>query len=199
MRILFCIILEKKSGAAIARNTAIRIAKGKYIAFLDSDDLWKEDKLRKQVEFMKKNKYAFTYTNYTKIDEEGNDLNIQVTGPKKIGKSGMYNYCWLGCLTVMYDSEQVGLIQIENLKKNNDYAIWLKVIEKSKCYLLNENFAKYRIRSNSISNHKKINLIKYHYLLFKDGEKKNAILAFIYTIRNLFFGVVKKVVYERKI
>lgn len=191
-------ILETNSGAAIARYTAIKKANGKYIAFLDSDDLWNEQKLEKQIKFMQKNNYYFTYTNYKIIDEDSASLNKVVTGPKTITKMGMYNYCWPGCLTVIYDREKVGLIQIENLKKNNDYAMWLKVIQKANCYLLDEVLASYRIRTGSISNHSKVKLIKYHYILYKDGEKQNKVVATANTIRNLFFGVIKKVMYVRE-
>ena len=191
-------VLDKNSGAAIARNTALKMAKGKYIAFLDSDDLWNNDKLEKQIKYMKENNYYFTYTNYEEIDEKSNLLNKFVTGPKKITKIGMYNYCWPGCLTVMYDAGKVGLIQIEDLKKNNDYAIWLKVIKKANCYLLNENLAKYRIRSGSISNHSVWKLIKYHYLLYKDGEKMNFLTSSFNTVRNIFFGFIKKIIYNKK-
>ena len=191
-------ILENNSGAAVARNMAIKMAKGKFIAFLDSDDLWDKEKLEKQINFMKQNDYNFTYTNYEEIDEKSNSINKFVTGPKKITKLGMYNYCWPGCLTVMYNAEKVGLIQIENLPKNNDYAIWLKVIKKSNCYLLDENLARYRIRAGSISNNSKIKLIKYHYLLFRQGEKMNVISSTLNMIRNLFFGVIKKLMYVKE-
>lgn len=188
---------EKNQGAAIARNVAIKEAKGKYIAFLDSDDLWSKDKLEKQIGFMKKNNYNFSYTNYEEIDEKSMPLNIQVTGPKKITKAGMYNYCWPGCLTVIYNAEKVGRVQIENLPKNNDYAMWLKVIKKSKCYLLNENLAKYRIRQGSISRNKKLQLIKYHYILYRYGEKMNIEASIFNTLRNIFFGVIKKFLYRK--
>lgn len=191
-------ILENNSGAAVARNMAIKMAKGKFIAFLDSDDLWDKEKLEKQINFMKENDYNFTYTNYEEIDEESKSINRFVTGPKKITKLGMYNYCWPGCLTVMYNAEKIGLIQIENLSKNNDYAIWLKVIQKANCYLLDENLARYRIRAGSISNNSKIKLIKYHYLLFKEGEKMNVINSIINTMRNLLFGIFKKVKYIKR-
>lgn len=183
-------------GAAISRNIALRMAKGKWIAFLDSDDLWVSTKLEKQINFMKENNYNFTYTKYEEIDEKSELTHRCVTGPKRITKTGMYNYCWPGCLTVMYNAEMVGLIQIEDLKKNNDYAIWLKVVDKANCYLLDVVLAKYRIREGSISNHNVLKLIKYHYLLYKDGEKKNKLIAVLLTIRNLFFGVIKKVVYK---
>ena len=190
---------EKNSGAAISRNKALREAKGKWIAFLDSDDLWEKEKLEKQINFMKDNTYYFSYTQYQEIDENSKSLNKLVTGPKRITKTGMYNYCWLGCLTVMYNAEKIGLIQIENLPKNNDYAIWLKAIKKANCYLLKENLAKYRIRSGSISNHGVMKLIKYHYILYRDGEKMNPIISFLNTIRNLIFGFAKKIFYVKGI
>ena len=101
------------------RYKSLREAKGKWIAFLDSDDLWLPEKLEKQIAFMKDNGYYFSYTKYSEIDEESNLLGVTVWGPKKLGRTGMYNYCWPGCLTVMYDAEKVGLIQIEDIKKNN--------------------------------------------------------------------------------
>lgn len=193
------IILDKNSGAAVARNAALKNAKGIYIAFLDSDDLWMPEKLEKQINFMKNNNYYFSYTNYEEIDENDNPLNKLITGPKRITKTGMYNYCWPGCLTVMYDAEKIGLIQIEDLKKNNDYAIWLKVIKKAECYLLNENLAKYRKRSGSISNHNFLKLVKYHYLLYKNGEKMNIAMSCLFTLRNLCFGLIKKIKYYKSI
>ena len=193
-------LLDKKSGAAVARNTAIKMAKGKYIAFLDSDDLWLPEKLEKQIKFMEDNNYYFTYTNYEEIDEQSKSIKKIITGPKKITKAGMYNYCWPGCLTVIYDAEKVGLIQIEDLKKNNDYAMWLKAIKKANCYLLNELLSQYRKgRNDSISNNKVVYLIKYHYFLYRNGEKQNVILAILNTIRNLLFGVLKKIIYVRKV
>lgn len=188
---------EENSGAAISRNRALREAKGKWIAFLDSDDLWTSDKLKKQIEFMKKNDYKFSYTNYGEIDEESNLLGRTVTGPKRITQTGMYNYCWPGCLTVMYDAEAIGLVQIEDIKKNNDYAMWLKVCKKADCYLLNENLARYRKRSGSISNHRYTKLIKWHYKLYREAEHKDCISSVALTIRNLFFGVIKKVKYVK--
>lgn len=190
---------EKNSGAAISRNRALREAKGKWIAFLDSDDLWMPDKLKKQIRFMKTNDYYFSYTNYIEIDEQSNPNGRVVTGPQKITRAGMYRYCWPGCLTVMYDAEKVGLIQIADIKKNNDYAMWLKVCKKVDCYLLNETMAAYRRgRSGSISTHGYKMLILWHYKLFKEAEQKNCFVSFVFTIRNLIWGLYKKMRYIKK-
>lgn len=190
---------EKNSGAAISRNRAIREAKGKYIAFLDSDDLWKPDKLEKQVAFMKEKGCYFSYTQYGEIDENSNSLNVFVTGPEKITKTGMYNYCWPGCLTVMYDAQYVGLVQIKDIKKNNDYAMWLNICEKVDCYLLKESLALYRKRQGSISRSSVLKLIKWHYKLYREALDMNAICCAFNTIRNLIFGFLKKIFYVTNI
>lgn len=189
---------EKNSGAAVSRNKALKQAKGRWIAFLDSDDLWMSDKLERQIEFMKKNRYSFSYTEYEEIDESSRALGIKVSGPRKITKTGMYNYCWPGCLTVMYDRTVVGEIQIADIKKNNDYAMWLKVCKKTECYLYKEVMAKYRKRSGSISNHGYKKLIIWHYKLFHDADNKKELTSFILTMRNLFFGVMKKIIYVER-
>lgn len=188
---------KKNSGAAVSRNRALREAKGKWVAFLDSDDLWFPEKLEKQISFMKKNDYHFSYTNYIEIDETTNPNGRSVTGPKKITRHGMYNYCWMGCLTVMYDAETVGLIQIADIKKNNDYAMWLKVCRMADCYLLDEVLAKYRKRRGSISNHGYTKLIKWHYKLYREAEKKSSLVSAVLTLRNLFWGVWKKIRYVK--
>jgi glycosyltransferase involved in cell wall biosynthesis len=189
---------EKNSGAAVSRNRALREANGRWIAFLDSDDLWKPDKLDKQINYMMNNGYAFSYTNYSEIDETGRLNGVSVTGPKKITKTGFYNYCWPGCLTVMYDKDVVGLIQIADIKKNNDYAMWLKVCRKAICYHLDEDLALYRKgRSGSVSNHSIKTMIGWHYRLYKEAEGQNTILAIFNTARNLVFGFYKKIRYVK--
>jgi len=188
---------KENCGAAASRNRALHMAKGKWIAFLDSDDLWMPDKLEKQIQFMYNNGYAFSYTCYEEIDEIGNALGVKVSGPKKITKKGMYDYCWLGCLTVMYDKEVIRDLKIKDIKKNNDYAMWLKVIKKADCYLLEENLAKYRNRSGSISNHGYLQLVKWHYRLFRNADGHNPVTSILLTTRNLFFGCWKKFKYVK--
>lgn len=189
---------ETNSGAAVSRNRALREATGRWIAFLDSDDLWLPEKLERQIAFMKENGYAFSYTNYCEMDEDSVDTGVTVTGPRRITKTGMYNYCWPGCLTVMYDASVVGLVQIVDIKKNNDYAMWLKAIRKADCYLLPELLGRYRKRSGSISNHGYTKLVKWHYRLFREADGRNAVSALFHTARNLGFGVFKKLKYVKR-
>ena len=194
-----CFKNEKNSGAAVSRNKALREAKGQWIAYLDSDDLGMPEKLEKQIEFMKENGYTFSYTNYEEIDVDGNKTGVRITGPKKITKTGMFNYCWPGCLTVMYDAEKVGLIQIEDIKKNNDYAMWLKVCKKANCYLLDECLGQYRKgRVGSVSTHSIKTMIGWHYKLYHEAEDMGILSSLFNTGRNLVFGFYKKKRYVRK-
>lgn len=189
---------EENLGAALTRNKAIRAAKGKYIAFLDSDDLWTSDKLSKQINFMQENNYVFTYHNFEKIDEDSNPLNVLVTGPKVVTKRKMYNYGYPGCLTFIYDAEFYGLIQIEDIKKNNDYAILLQLCKKANCYLLDETLAKYRIRKQSISHDKLYKKLKSHFDLFHVCDKQNAVKSFYLATKNMVYGIDKKLRYEKR-
>ena len=189
---------EVNSGAAISRNYALREARGRWIAFLDSDDLWAPEKLERQILFMEKENCHFSYTYYQEIDEASQPLGVTVQGPRHITKAGMLRFCWPGCLTVMYDAQVVGLLQIPDIRKNNDYAMWLHVIDKADCYLLPESLAGYRRRRGSISNQSYIKLIKWHYRLFRHVRKESVCLSTVYTVGNLVFGVYKKLRYVKR-
>lgn len=188
----------QNSGAAVSRNNALKRAEGKWIAFLDSDDLWEPTKLEKQLEFMVKNNYHFSYTAYQEINDESQETGVFITGPKHVSKWGVYAFCWPGCLTVMYDRDAVGLLQIEDIKKNNDYAMWLKVCQKADLHLLDECLAKYRRgRVGSISTHGYTTMIKWHYKLWHEAMGMNPVASLFWTGVNLVCGVFKKVRYVK--
>lgn len=190
---------ENNMGAALTRNKALREARGSWIAFLDSDDLWNANKLEEQLRFMLQNGYNFSYTNYEKIDENGNELFKYVTGPKYVDRNKMYRYDYIGQLTMMYNAKHFGLIQIDDIKKNNDYAIRLKLFKKpgTTCYLLDKNLARYRVRSESISHDKLSKKLKSHYDLFRYCDNKSSFFSILYASRNMIFGVLKKLKYEK--
>ena len=190
----------KNSGAAITRNNALRRARGRWIAFLDSDDLWLPEKLEKQLRFMVENEYKFSYTAYREMDNGSRETGVEIRGPKHISKLGMFAFCWPGCLTVMYDREAVGLVQIADIKKNNDYAMWLKVCRKADCHLLDEVLAKYRRgRVGSVATHGYSTMIRWHYKLWHEAEGMNAVTSMFWTCMNLVCGVCKKIIYVKKI
>ncbi len=188
----------RNSGAAVSRNVALREAKGRWIAFLDSDDIWEPSKLEKQIKFMEGNDYAFSYHEYVEIDEQDNELGVHVSGKAHVGKFDMFACCWPGCLSVMYDAKKIGLIQINDVKKNNDTAMWLKVIRKADCYLLKECLGKYRRRANSITPKPIWKRIWAHYPLFRVAEEMNPVVATFWVIMNVFGNAYKKFRYVKK-
>lgn len=189
----------KNCGAAVTRNRALSEARGEWVAFLDSDDLWLPEKLERQVAFMKDNAYAFTYHNYTVIDEQNQPLGIHISGLKKVTAFDMYSCCWPGCLSVMYHRPTIGLIQIADIKKDNDTAMWLQVVKKAPCYLLNEDLAVYRRREGSITPRSIKAKIVWHYNLFRIATGMNPVTAWYWTMMNVLGQSYKKLFYIKKI
>lgn len=181
--------LKNNSGAAVARTTAMELAKGSYMAFLDSDDIWTEDKLEKQLSFMKKNNYSFTCTSYEQIDEEGNSLNRIVNPVEKCSYTRLLLDCPVGNSTVMYDVKKMGKFKVPNIRKRNDDALWLQMLKKENyIYGFNSVLMKYRIRKNSISSNK-LKVIKYHWILYREIEH----LSIIRSIFHIFYWCMIKV------
>lgn len=167
--------LKNNSGAAVARTEAMKLANGNYMAFLDSDDLWKKEKLEKQLEFMKKNNYNFTCTAYEQIDEEGNKLNKVIKTKKKANYNRILLDCPVGNSTVMYNVDNLGKFEVPNIRKRNDDALWLQILKKEKfIYGMPDVLMEYRIRNNSISSNK-LSLIKYHWQLYREIEHLSVI------------------------
>lgn len=194
------ILLKNKtnSGAALSRNYALREAKGRWIAFLDSDDTWEPKKLEKQLRFMQENGYAFTFTDY-RICLNGVWMPYINTGPDVVNKRKMYNYCYFSTITVMYDRGVIGLIQIADMRKNNDYAMWLQAIEKSDAHRLPECLSYYIKHDDSITGGSKLRLVKWHYRLFRQALGKNPVTAAVLTANNLVHGVWKKLHYRQPV
>ena len=110
----------------------------------------------------------------------------------------MFSCCWPGCLSVMYDKNKIGDIEITPVAKNNDTAMWLKVVRKSPCYLLNDNLASYRRRANSITPKPIWKRIWAHYPLFRVAENMNPIAATFWTLMNVAGNIYKKLFFVKK-
>ena len=188
---------EVNRGAALSRNWALREAKGKWIAFLDSDDLWLPTKLEEQICFMIENNYGFSYTDY-RVSNNGVLTNRIITAPNKMTFKRIKQYCYVATLTVMYNSEKVGLIQIGDIKKNNDYAMWIQVLQKVTGHRLTKCLSIYVRHSESISSGNKFKLIKWHYFLFVIECRYSKMHSIILTLGNLWHGFWKRIIYVRK-
>ena len=189
---------EQNMGAAMTRNRALREAKGRYIAFLDADDLWLPQKLERQLAFMQQNGYAFTYHDYIEIDEDSKPIGVHVSGKTHVSRWDMMSCCWPGCLSVMYDAEVIGLIQIPDIRKNNDSAMWLQAIRKADCYLLPDTLAQYRRRTGSITPTSVWKKIGWHYILFREGAHMNPVASAFWMGVNILGNSYKKLRYVKR-
>lgn len=171
--------LENNSGAAVARNIGIEDAKGKYIAFLDADDLWKKEKLDKQINFMKKNNYVFSYTGYEFADQNGFGNGKVVKVPKSITYKQALKNTTISTITVMFNVSVLGkeLIKMPNVK-SEDTATWWKILKKGyKAYGLNEELSYYRRTKGTLSANK-LKGIKRIWNLYRKQEKLNILYSF---------------------
>lgn len=163
--------LEKNSGAAVARNTAIQNAKGRYVAFLDSDDLWKKEKLQKQLSFMQQNGYAFTFTEYQYLKLTPEEPLRRIKVPESLTYEQSLKNTIIGCLTVMVDRKQTGDFQMPLVRAGQDHLTWWLLMKRGfKAYSLQENLAEYRRVEGSIS-HNRFKAIKRHWKLYREYEK----------------------------
>lgn len=162
-------VLKNKNnkGAAGARNTCLSEASGRYIAFLDSDDLWNEQKLELQIKFMQDNLFSFTFTYYEVIDEQ-NVHKKSYKAPRKVNLQTMKLANFIPCLTAIYDTKIFGKVIQPEIEKRNDFALWLKILSLNKdiyAYCLPMVTAKYRENSYGLSSRKLSTLPFFRYCL----------------------------------
>ena len=173
-------VLEENSGAAIARNTALQHAAGRFVAFLDSDDRWKPDKLQKQLDFMQEHDYAFSFTAYEYMTQDGESLNRVVQAPECVTYKDMLKNTIVGCLTVMIDRAKTGPFQMPLLRSRQDLATWLSLLKQGiTAYGLNENLADYRIGVKSLSSNK-LKVSRRTWYVYREIEQLNVWKAMWY-------------------
>lgn len=190
--------LDKNSGAGVARNFAIQEAQGNYIAFLDADDLWKPEKLEKQLSFMQTQKIPFTFSFYETIDEAGNLRNETITTPSKITYQQLYFCNWIGNLTGIYSVDFFDKIPISSIKKRQDWMMWLQIVKQIKTAIpVPESLAYYRVREDSISA-SKWKLIAFNFKVYRDFHKRNFFMACLDTMQFLYVQLIIKPKYKKK-
>ncbi|WP_447877284.1 glycosyltransferase family 2 protein [Serratia fonticola] len=183
------------SGAAVARNNSLANAKGNFIAFLDSDDLWEKDKLELQVKFMIEKNIDFTFTSFTIISEDGEHTNKNIdlnTGSLSVGYNDMLlKKATLGCSTVMLKRHSFDKIEMPLLRTGQDYALWLKLLKNGKnAYLLDRSLTKYRIVNGSISRNKFKKALR-QWQIYREVEQINFLKSSWYFVNYAWRAIIR--------
>jgi teichuronic acid biosynthesis glycosyltransferase TuaG len=190
--------LPENRGNGFARNAALEKASGKYIAYLDADDLWFPEKLEKQIQFLKTNNLHFTFSFYDSIDEEGNNLNRRVESPNPLTYKELFFCNYVGNLTAIYDADYFGKIILETSQKRQDWRIWLTILQQIKTAKpVTEPLAFYRIRKDSVSS-SKFKLIKHNFGVYREFHGYNLVFSVLLMMIFLFMQLVIKPRYIKK-
>ena len=153
-RIHFVVKL-KHSGIADTRNQCISMAKGRFLAFLDADDLWHPEKLEQQLQFMTERNIGFSYSSYDCVDEEGKTLEKMVKSAGNLDYDAYLHNTIIGCSTVMIDTTIIGNVFVPNFRTSEDTATWLNILKKGfLAYAIEQPLTSYRIRQHSASSNK---------------------------------------------
>ncbi len=184
--------LNSNYGPSYARNIGIKKSTGRFLAFLDSDDVWKKSKLEKQINFMVSNQYNFSFTGYDRININGDLRGVVIPNKKQVTYYDLLKTNHIGCLTAMLDLKKINQkLYMPNIGKRQDHAFWLKILKiYDNAYCLQESLAKYRIRNGSISNNKIYNL-KYQWNLYRRIEKINFNYTLIYMCYYIIFSIAR--------
>ncbi len=191
--------LSENSGAAIARNYALNKALGRFVAYLDSDDMWKSNKLEKQMLYMLENKIAFSCTDYEKIDEHGHSLNKIIKIPKIVDYDLFLRNTIIQTVGVMIDVQLTGkkILEMPNIRRRQDAATWCQLLKNGfDCYECPETLSYYRVVSNSLSSNK-FKAMKMNWYWYRKIEKL-PLWKTCYCFIGYAFNAVKKRIYIKK-
>ena len=179
------IFLDKNIGAPASRNIALKNAIGDYIAFLDSDDLWLNEKLAIQLRFMLNKNINFSFSSYHTVSQNGLILGKKIVAPSQISYNEYLKNTIIGCLTVMLKRSHFKDLQMPLLRSSHDMALWLNLLRKGEnAYGIKKSLAKYRI-VNSSNTSNKFKAASDVWIVYRSREK----LGFIFSLYNLFFYI----------
>ena len=174
--------LNKNRGAGFCRNFAIKKSNSPYIAFIDSDDTWKKDKLKKQISFMKNNDFLFSYTDYKTFGEK----NRKIKNPSKLDYINFLKNTSIATSTMMIRRNIIGKIKFTDTKICEDFLFKCKLLKKiGHAYCLKEYLTNYRIRRNSLQS----NNLRNFYWIWKINKNYNKLNIFENFISLLFISL----------
>lgn len=184
-------LLKINSGPAVARNKAIELAKGKYLAFLDADDIWFPFHLKNSISTIKEKNIPFVFASYKRSNENLEFVHSDFVVPEKVTYSDILKTNSISCLTAFVDVSQLDKEKMPLIKKRQDMGLWLKYLKKIPyAYGIKECHAIYRIRENSLSRNK-TKLLSYQWEFYRRVEKLNVLQSAYYMLCWMYLGYMK--------
>lgn len=181
------------AGPAVTRNRGIQEAQGRFIAFLDADDLWHHDKLQIQIDFMKKQDCGLSYTSYQKINRDGKKMGV-IHVPCQVSYIGLLKTNSIGCLTAVYDTDIFGKVYMPNISKRQDLGLWLRIMKlKTKGLGIDNVLAYYRTGSQNTVSANKILAAKYQWRIYREIEQLGFFESMVYFMIYSVKGFLKHI------
>ena len=182
---------ESNLGPAKTRNKGLEIAQGRYICFIDSDDLWYENFLEISLSYLQENSVGFVFSSYERKNEDFTKDNGTFYVHERVSYNDLLKTCPISCLTAMYDTKFTGKVYMPDVLKRQDFGLWLHILKKVPfAYGINQPMAIYRMRDNSVSRNK-LHAAKYQWLIYRDVEKLSLYRSCLSLTQWAYFGFKK--------
>jgi glycosyltransferase involved in cell wall biosynthesis len=186
----------KNVGAARARNVGIEAATGRYIAFLDADDVWLPEKTERQVALLEASGAALCYTGYRTMDEHGTRKQTVIHVPRTVTYAELLRTNVIPCSSAIYDTRRIGKVYMPHISKRQDYALWLHILRSARARPLpaavgiDEPLFTYRVRAGSVSSNK-VSAARYQWAVYREIERMPLMLSVYCFAHYAFHGFMK--------